>query len=254
MDGALIELDPVDRITTDAVGPPGQRVFFLQARKDDRLVTLLVEKQQVQLLAASVVEILYRLGKDTDQGPPEETMGLEEPLVPEWRAGRLSIEYEEDRDAILLEIEELVPGRDEEDEDAEDEDDDEDEDGAEVGIEIEAVDLSEMIREREEAAEPGGEGSNGGEEDPEDAGPGLRDPGLEAAAPDLVPGAELEDPGREPSRVRLWASREQMLSLARHGASVCAKGRPRCQLCGNPIDPEGHTCPMLNGHHKRTAR
>ena len=54
----------------------------------------------------------------------------------------------------------------------------------------------------------------------------------------------------EPSRIRFWATREQMLSLARHGASVCAQGRPRCQLCGNPIDPEGHECPALNGHRK----
>src|SRR5919108_5074581 len=112
----LIELDPVERITAGAVGPPGQRVFYLQGRKDDQVVTLLVEKQQVQLLAASVVEILSRVGKETGQGPPEEAMGLEEPIVPEWRAGRLSIEYEEDRDAILLEIEELVPGRDDEEE------------------------------------------------------------------------------------------------------------------------------------------
>lgn len=267
MDGALIELDPVDRITADAVGPPGQRIFFLQARKDDRLVTLLVEKQQVQLLAASVVEILYRLGKDTDEGLPEEAMGLEEPLVPEWRAGRLSIEYEEDRDAILLEIEELVPGREEEEDEDDEGEEDEGEDVPEVGIEIPAVDLSEIIREQEEAAEPGAEGSNGdGDEGPDDAGEdagaagdggdgGDGDLGLEGMGPILgEDGPDLDDPDREPARVRLWASREQMLSLARHGASVCAKGRPRCQLCGNPIDPEGHTCPMLNGHHKRTAR
>ena len=44
------------------------------------------------------------------------------------------------------------------------------------------------------------------------------------------------------------ATREQMLSLARQGAAVCAAGRPRCQLCGNPMDPEGHRCPALNGH------
>src|SRR3989442_10280747 len=87
----LIDLDPVDRITADAAGRPGGRVFYLQARRGDRLVTLLVEKQQVQLLAASVVEILARVGKETGQGPPEEQMDLEEPVVPEWRAGRLSL-------------------------------------------------------------------------------------------------------------------------------------------------------------------
>ncbi|MCK4962535.1 MAG: DUF3090 family protein, partial [Anaerolineales bacterium] len=44
-------LKPVDRITTGAIGSPGKRVFYLQARKDDQLVTLIVEKQQIQQLA-----------------------------------------------------------------------------------------------------------------------------------------------------------------------------------------------------------
>ena len=83
----LTELDPVDRITADAMGPPGARTFYLQARKSDDVITILVEKQQVQLLAASVVEILARVGKETGQGPPEESMGLDEPILPEWRAG-----------------------------------------------------------------------------------------------------------------------------------------------------------------------
>src|SRR5438034_11427868 len=119
----LIELDPVDRITADAVGEAGARTFYLQARKDAQLVTLLVEKQQVQLLAASVVEILSRVGKETGQGPPEEQMGLDEPLDPEWRAGRLSIGYQEERDLLMLEADELLP--EDEDDDEPDEGDDE---------------------------------------------------------------------------------------------------------------------------------
>ena len=185
----MIELDPVDRITAGAVGPPGERAFYLQGRQADRLVTVLVEKQQVELLSASLVEILARTGKETGEGPGEEEMDLEDPLLPEWRAGRLSIGYDEARDLVLLECEEYVEGsedEDDEDEDDEDEDDEDDEDG------------------------------------------------------------ELEGP--EPGRIRFWASRDQALALARHGAAVAAAGRPRCELCGNPIGPEGHVCPALNGH------
>ncbi len=169
-----MELDPVERITADAIGEPGHRTFYLQARKGAELVTVLVEKEQVQLLAASILEILARVGKETDQGPGEDEMGLEEPVEPVWRAGRLSIGYQEERDLILLELEEIVADEEEE------------------------------------------------EETPEDA--------------------------REAGRVRLWATREQMLGLSRHSAKVSARGRPSCQLCGNPIDPEGHTCPAMNGH------
>ncbi|MGH2723766.1 MAG: DUF3090 family protein [Actinomycetota bacterium] len=177
----LIELDPVDRITAGAVGEPGRRVFYLQGRQEDRLVTLLVEKQQVELLAASLVEILARAGKATGEGLQEDAMDLEQPVVPEWRAGRLSIGYDEDRDLVLVEAEEVVEAEGEEEE------------------------------ERDQV--------------------------------------ELIPEGPQSARVRFWASREQALALARHGAAVAAAGRPRCQLCGNPIDAEGHICPALNGHH-----
>jgi uncharacterized repeat protein (TIGR03847 family) len=36
--------------------------------------------------------------------------------------------------------------------------------------------------------------------------------------------------------------------LAEEAATVVAAGRPRCPLCGRPIDPEGHTCAKQNGH------
>ena len=184
-----MELDPVDRITTDAVGEPGERVFYLQARQGDAVVTVTVEKQQVQLLAASILEILSRVGKETGQGPDEEEMSLEEPVEARWRAGRLSIGYLEERDLILLEIEELLP-----------------EDETDETPEVEGLD------------------------------------------PLQVEEIESIDTEREADRVRLWATREQMLSLSRQGALVCARGRPTCQFCGNPLDPEGHVCPAMNGH------
>jgi uncharacterized repeat protein (TIGR03847 family) len=173
-----MELDPVDRITADAVGDPGQRVFYLQARKGTEVVTVLVEKQQIELLSASILEILSRVGLETGEGPDDAEMDLEEPVEPVWRAGRLSIGYEQDRDLILLELVELVPGQEETEE---------------------AIEVDE----------------------------------------------ELE---LDAERLRLWATRDQMLALSRHGAQVVARGRPTCQFCGNPIDPEGHRCPAMNGH------
>jgi uncharacterized repeat protein (TIGR03847 family) len=41
---------------------------------------------------------------------------------------------------------------------------------------------------------------------------------------------------------------EQAARLAIHAAEVIEQGRPRCPLCGYPIEPEGHACPRTNGH------
>jgi uncharacterized repeat protein (TIGR03847 family) len=103
-----MELGPVDRITTDAVGEPGERTFYIQARAGRELVTVIVEKQQVQLLAASVLELMEDTPA-TEAVPDEPAMALEEPLDPRWRAGRLSIGFDQDRDLFLLEVEEFQP-------------------------------------------------------------------------------------------------------------------------------------------------
>jgi hypothetical protein len=107
------------------------------------------------------------------------------------------------------------------------------------------LEAEELVPEDEEE-----EGDDGGDQD--DAGEALLEvPLLEVPleVPDDLAGLEplVEEPERE--RLRLWATREQMLALSRHGAEVAAHGRPRCQFCGNPMDPEGHVCPAMNGHH-----
>ena len=172
-----MDLGPVDRIIADAVGEPGSRTFYLQARTAAELVTLIVEKQQVELLAASVLDLLASIGLETGTGPEEAEMDLEQPFEPRWRAGRLSIGYEEDTDTFLLEIEEFQP-------------------------ELEEDDPSALLR-------------------------------------------------GEPEVLRLRATREQMFALSRHASAVAERGRPTCQFCGNPLDPEGHACPAMNDHSKR---
>ena len=58
-----------------------------------------------------------------------------------------------------------------------------------------------------------------------------------------------ESPSPEgPSSVSFWITTEQAAALAEEALRICAAGRPRCFLCGLPIDPEGHVCPRSNGH------
>lgn len=109
------DLRPVDRITTGAIGPPGKRVFYLQARKDDLLVTLVVEKSQVQSLAVGVEQFLDELGErlpDLEDSPaqtPHGSMDLQKPIDPAFRVGQLGLGYDEDSDLMVLVAREIQP-------------------------------------------------------------------------------------------------------------------------------------------------
>ncbi len=53
----------------------------------------------------------------------------------------------------------------------------------------------------------------------------------------------------EPREVRLWLDRDLARRLAAHAVEVVGQGRPRCQLCGRPMQADGsHVCPSTNGH------
>ena len=107
-----VELDPVTRITAAATGEPGQRTFYLQARDDSTVVSLLVEKQQVALLAMHVDELLERIGApsaDDPAVPDPSSLDLEEPVMPAFRVGQIGLGYDEARDLVVLQCEEYVP-------------------------------------------------------------------------------------------------------------------------------------------------
>ena len=55
-------------------------------------------------------------------------------------------------------------------------------------------------------------------------------------------------PEQLPGIARFGATREQIAAIAIRGTSLVQAGRPPCPLCGNPLDPAGHSCPRTNGH------
>lgn len=58
-----------------------------------------------------------------------------------------------------------------------------------------------------------------------------------------------EDEDALPGRARFEMSRAQARALSEHGSEAVAAGRPRCQLCGYPMEAGGrHMCPAMNGH------
>ena len=78
-----IELDGIDALGTGAVGEPGARAFYIQARNDAAQLTVLVEKEQVALLATEAVAFLDRIADDYPEDPISlpPTMA-EEPSMP----------------------------------------------------------------------------------------------------------------------------------------------------------------------------
>ncbi len=195
------------RFVAGTVGPPGQRTFFLQARDDARIVSVALEKQQVEILAERLDllldEALRRLGGDPRIpaiAPPglADKAPLDQPIDEEFRVGTMTLGWEDESGLAVIE---LFPVSDEnvvvQDLDGEDSsDDEEDEVEHEVGLDVE-VEASEVLVVK------------------------LR-----------------------PSYAR---------SFVRRALTVVSAGRPPCQFCGGPIDPEGHLCPRANGFKRTTV-
>lgn len=81
------------------------------------------------------------------------------------------------------------------------------------------------------------EEEGGDEDDDDDALDPLFEPSLPAAEPPPDQGV-----------ARLGLTRAHAAALVRRGWDLVRAGRPACPLCGNPMDPEGHSCPRTNGH------
>jgi uncharacterized repeat protein (TIGR03847 family) len=107
------QLDGPDHFTAGAVGPPGQRVFYLQAREGDTLVTLKCEKEHVAALGEYLGGLLARL-PGSAQGEGGEKRELVPPIEDAWPVGSLGVGYDGDRDRILVVANERVEEEEEE--------------------------------------------------------------------------------------------------------------------------------------------
>lgn len=116
-----IDFQPTEHITTDAIGAPGKRVFYLQAWQGTRTLSLIVEKIQIQSLAVGYEQFLAEiqtrfpsLSEASGDFEPER-MHIQPPVDPLFRVGELGLGYDADNDLVVLVAKELMP----EDEDPE---------------------------------------------------------------------------------------------------------------------------------------
>lgn len=111
------DFERVSTIVADAVGQPGQRTFFLQARQGSQVATLVMEKQQVAALAASILQLLEELEEKNPElmsvEATEENLHLEEPLNPAFRVGQMGLGYDESQDMMVLVAQALIADEEE---------------------------------------------------------------------------------------------------------------------------------------------
>src|SRR6476619_7211368 len=105
--------DPPERFVAGTVGPPGQRTFFLQARSGARVVSVSLEKQQVQALAERIDELLDEIMASTLSEamiPAVAPLGLddsdplEQPIEEEFRAGTMTLSWDPTDERVVLEV------------------------------------------------------------------------------------------------------------------------------------------------------
>lgn len=115
-DPDLIEMRPVTHVTTDAIGPPGERVFYVQAWDEQRTATVIVEKFQVQTLAVGVEQFLAEVNQKFPDLPAaaadydEDQMHISPPVESLFRVGQVGLGYDAEADLVALELREGVPG------------------------------------------------------------------------------------------------------------------------------------------------
>jgi len=104
-DNPSFEIDAPDHFTAGAIGPPGQRVFYLQSREGGRVITLKVEKEHVRALGEYLGGLLIRL-----KGSPTSGRGAEllEPIQPAWDVGSIAVGYDERQDRVVVEASEIL--------------------------------------------------------------------------------------------------------------------------------------------------
>lgn len=213
--------DPPDRFVAGTVGQPGQRTFFLQARKATQVVSVVLEKVQVQVLAERLDQLLDEL-EERGVTPPSDdvaadTEPLDEPLIEAFRATTLTLGWDVDAERVLVEAR-AEP--------------------IEVEVELESDD--------DEDEDDG---------DEEQVASGAAEAGLDESLAASIIAAfqagqeEVEEEDDAPDVLRVRVTPAAARSFVERASKVVASGRPPCPLCGQPLDPQGHICPRRNGHY-----
>ncbi len=112
--------ESVDRFVAGTIGLPGEREFFIQAKRAERVVTVAVEKMQVAALSDRLERLLTDLRRSDLAlkviSAAVDNEALDTPIEPEFATGSMSISWDEASSTITVELYEV--GSDEESSDS----------------------------------------------------------------------------------------------------------------------------------------
>ena len=105
----VFAFEPPERFVAGTVGPPGERTFYLQARGGGRLVSVVLEKVQVTLLAEKLEELLaeahqrFALELPGPSTAPPDNEPLDSPVDEEFRVGTLGLAFDVEDNTVIIE-------------------------------------------------------------------------------------------------------------------------------------------------------
>ena len=98
-----------DRFVAGTVGQPGNRTFYLQAVHDKRVVSVMLEKQQVAVLAERIAALLLEINRRFGTPIPPETevedlSPLVTPVDAEFRVGTMGLGWDSEAQTVVVEL------------------------------------------------------------------------------------------------------------------------------------------------------
>ncbi len=99
-----------DRFVAGTVGQPGNRTFYLQAVHDKRVVSVMLEKQQVAVLAERIAALLLEINRRFGTPIPPETGEVEDlsplitPVDAEFRVGTMGLGWDSEAQTVVVEL------------------------------------------------------------------------------------------------------------------------------------------------------
>lgn len=104
----ITRFDNPERFVVGTVGEPGERTFFLQMREGNRLLSLSLEKSQVQALAERL-ELMVREIKQSDptiilRSLRRDDEPLDTPIEDEFRIGVIGLSFDTSLQRIQIDL------------------------------------------------------------------------------------------------------------------------------------------------------